>query len=63
MISFVWVVSIIFGITLFLLPTIIAIVGHKRYAAGILFVNLLTGWTVIGWVVALAWSFIAARQD
>lgn len=40
-------------VILYLLPTIIAIImGCKR--VGVVFVvNLFTGWTFIGWVVAL----------
>ena len=39
---------------LYFLPTII---GHgKRDATGIFIVNLLLGWTGIGWFVALLWA-------
>jgi len=39
---------------LYFLPSII---GHdKRSFGGILAVNLLLGWTVIGWFVALVWA-------
>lgn len=40
----------------YLLPTGIA-VGRKRSNAGSIFVvNLFLGWTLIGWVVSLAWA-------
>jgi hypothetical protein len=39
---------------LYFLP---AIIGHnKRDAAGIFLLNLLAGWTGIGWIVALLWA-------
>lgn len=39
---------------LYFLPSIL---GHdKRSFAGILILNLLLGWTVIGWVAALIWA-------
>jgi hypothetical protein len=39
---------------LYFLP---AIIGHnKRDAAGIFILNLLAGWTGIGWIVALLWA-------
>lgn len=42
------------AVVLYFLPTI---VGHgKRDAAGIFMVNLVFGWTVIGWCVALLWA-------
>ena len=62
MLSFVWIISIIFGLSIFMLPTIVAIVGHKKRNTAILVLNLLGGWTIIGWVVALVWAFAAERQ-
>ncbi len=39
---------------LYFLP---AIIGHnKRDATGIFILNLLAGWTGIGWIVALLWA-------
>ena len=38
------------------MPTIIALVCEKREAGGVALVNLLFGWTVIGWIVAFIWS-------
>lgn len=44
----------VFGLLAYFLPSII---GHeKRSFAGIFVVNLLLGWTVIGWIVALVWA-------
>ncbi len=62
MLSFVWIISIIFGIAVFLLPTIVAVLGHKKRATAILLLNLLGGWTFIGWVVALFWAVTADRK-
>jgi len=39
---------------LYFLPTIIG--WHKRNAGGIFVLNLLLGWTLVGWVVALVWA-------
>ena len=42
---------------LYFLPSII---GHRKQAfTGIFLVNLLLGWTVIGWIVALIWACTA----
>jgi hypothetical protein len=43
-----------FSILLYFLPTIIG--RHKADATGIFLVNLLFGWTVIGWFIALIWA-------
>jgi hypothetical protein len=38
----------------YFLPSIIA--HHKRHFGAIFILNLLTGWTFIGWVIALVWA-------
>lgn len=44
-------------IVLYLAPTFIA-VGRKHYNGGAIFMlNLFLGWTFIGWVASLVWSF------
>jgi hypothetical protein len=43
-----------FGLLLYFLPSIIG--RDKRDAAGIFLLNLLLGWTVIGWIIALIWA-------
>lgn len=47
----------------YFLPSFVAFVrGHTQIAA-ILFVNLLLGWTLLGWVAALAWAFIDQKPQ
>jgi len=42
---------------LYFLPTLI---GHNKRAAGMIFlVNLLTGWTIVGWFATLIWACVA----
>jgi hypothetical protein len=43
----------------YFLPTILA--RHKADFMGIFLVNLLAGWTVIGWFIALIWACSAER--
>jgi hypothetical protein len=47
----------------YFLPTIIAILRKKHSAGGIFVLNLLLGFTVIGWVVALIWSLSADARE
>lgn len=42
--------------TIYFAPAFIAIMRGHRNAMPILVITLLLGWTLIGWVVALAWS-------
>jgi hypothetical protein len=42
-----------------------AIIGYQRgvtHAGALLLVNLLIGWTLIGWVVCLIWAIFARTQ-
>ncbi|HXY10864.1 MAG TPA: superinfection immunity protein [Terriglobales bacterium] len=48
-----------FGFVLYFLPSILAYARSKRDRAAILILNLLLGWTAIGWVIALVWSIKA----
>ena len=47
-------IMIVAAFFVYFLPTIIGI--RKRNASAILVLNLLLGWTFIGWVVALVWA-------
>ena len=50
---------LIFWALLYFLPTIIA--RHKCDFMCVFIVNLLFGWTIIGWFVALIWAYAAER--
>lgn len=41
---------------LYFVPSFVAAQKHSGRAGGIFAMNLLFGWTVIGWIVALVWS-------
>ena len=44
------------AVVAYMLPAIIASLRGHHKVGSIFFVNLLLGWTFIGWVAALAWS-------
>ncbi len=44
-------------LALYFLPVIIAFTRQHRNKTAIILVNTLLGWSVIGWIVALLWSF------
>lgn len=50
---------LIFSVLLYFLPTIIA--RDKPQVLAVFLVNLLLGWTVIGWFVALIWAGAGER--
>jgi len=51
-----WLIFLMFAAVLYFVPSIIAWRRKHRNGAAILAVNIFTGWTMIGWVAALAWS-------
>jgi len=42
----------------YFLPTLIAFLRQHKNKLAIFLLNLLLGWTVLGWVVSLVWSVI-----
>lgn len=49
-------ILILIAIALYFLPTIVAANrGHNNHLS-IFILNLLLGWTFVGWVVALVWA-------
>lgn len=44
------------------LPTLIALLRGHHNGFAIFLTNLLLGWTVIGWIIALIWSFTAVAR-
>lgn len=40
----------------YFIPTLVAVGWSRKNGVSIAVVNLFLGWTLIGWVVALAWA-------
>lgn len=51
------VIVLIMMIAAYFAPTIVAISSDHKNTASISIVNVLLGWTLLGWVIALAWAF------
>lgn len=47
------------SIIVYFLPSIIAVFRAKPSWFAIFILNLLLGWTIIGWIVALIWALTA----
>ena len=45
-------------VAVYVLPAIVASKRRHRHRKTILVINLLLGWTTIGWVVAMVWGLI-----
>ena len=46
------------AVAIYFLPFFVAMSNNKKNTAAILALNLLAGWTFIGWVVAFVWALI-----
>ena len=58
-----WELGLILLILLvYFVPTIIAVVRDVKPKLGIIILNILAGWSVIVWVIALVWA-IRANKD
>jgi hypothetical protein len=45
-------------LTLYFLPALIAAIRRAQHGLAIGLLNLLLGWTVIGWLAALIWAVV-----
>jgi hypothetical protein len=52
-----WVVGILLGAAAYFAPTIVAALARGRHLAAVAVINAFLGWSLIGWVVALALAF------
>lgn len=50
------VLFLAFGTLGYLLPTALAVANERKDTLSIFFWNLLTGWTLIGWVLTFLWA-------
>ena len=50
------------GIIFYLLPSVISSFRNCQHDGRIFFVNLVFGWTVIGWMIALFWALVEAPE-
>jgi hypothetical protein len=51
-------VIIVTGLAVYFVPTIIAFSRNHKNKVAIFLLNLLAGWTFLGWVGALVWSVV-----
>jgi T4 superinfection immunity protein len=60
LIGFYLVLGSMLGI--YIAPLVIAVVRDHHRLPWIALLNVATGWTLVGWIAALAWSVTAIRQ-
>ena len=56
-------IAVIVLVALYFWPAILAKRLHLKDASSIFYVNLVFGWTVLGWILALTWVIAAWRES
>jgi len=51
------------GLALYLLPLLVALNRNHHNTTAIGVVNVVLGWTLIGWLAALVWAFSEAHHE
>src|SRR5579862_355858 len=60
---FIIVLLVIFALTLYFLPTIVANTRNHPNQMPIFIINLFLGWTFLIWVISLAWAFARINNE
>lgn len=55
------IVTAMIFLMLYFLPAAIAKSKHRSNVAAIFALNLLLGWTLVGWVIALVWALTDSK--
>ncbi|WPB59040.1 superinfection immunity protein [Xylophilus sp. GOD-11R] len=61
--KFAAVMAYVFAVLLYLLPIYEAVSRDHAKAVSIGLVDLLLGWTIVGWIVALVWALRAPKPE
>ncbi len=48
--------ALVAAAALYLLPSALALARQHRNRGAVVALNVLAGWTIIGWVIALVWA-------
>jgi len=56
-------VMLILMVWIYFIPWMVALIRKVKSIGGIVAVNLFLGWTLIGWVGALAWAAAAEKEE
>ena len=62
---FYWVlcgVAVLIGVAIYFAPTLVARNRNHRNIGALFVLNLLLGWTVLGWVGALVWALVEQER-
>ena len=49
-------------VVVYLLPSIVAVIRSHRNVASIVVLNVLLGWTLVGWCISMVWA-VSAKPE
>jgi uncharacterized membrane protein YqaE (UPF0057 family) len=55
--------GLVLAVVVYFLPTMVAVRFEHPYWGAIALLNLLLGWTILGWIAALVWAFVQERPQ
>jgi nitric oxide reductase large subunit len=61
--EFLFALFLVMALALYCLPAVIATKRKTRYRTYIMAINILLGWTVLGWLAALLWAVLEERDE
>ena len=56
------ILATIFLLPVYFVPTIVAAIRRANNLIGIIILNILAGWTFLGWVASLVWAIVAEKK-
>ena len=57
------ILNIVILAIIYFIPTVISIIKKHTYKLYIICINIILGWTLIGWLVCLIWSLIDNKKN
>lgn len=58
----VWFLFLLILLFFYFLPAVIASNRNTKHGGMIVFINLVFGWTVLGWIAALIWAIDGSKK-
>ncbi|MGU9962208.1 MAG: superinfection immunity protein [Candidatus Puniceispirillales bacterium WSBS_2018_MAG_OTU23] len=57
------ILSLFLVLLLFFLPTIVASYREHKRTGGVILLNILVGWTGLGWILLLTYSLLSEAKE
>lgn len=55
-------ILVVLALCFYFLPSFVAVLRGHHNSGAIVLLNLLLGWTVLGWIISLVWSATAIQS-